>query len=84
MVNTTVRFENNHNPTTNSNSSSTRISFPKPTYYQEYVYLITGICVLIILCIPNIFSMIRGYEDFAYDLLFMFHASLCESFLDLI
>jgi hypothetical protein len=70
MVNTVVRFENNRlSPVPvvikNANQSS----------FQRRLYLIIGIILLIIILIPNILSIQNDYDDFAYHLLFIFHAS---------
>jgi hypothetical protein len=76
MVNTVVTFGNNRLPSIppvpmviiNENQSS----------LQRRIYLIIGICLLISILIPNILSISNDYDDFAYHLLFIFHASMLK------
>ena len=73
MVHTVVRFENNQLP---SNSPMpVVINDENRSAFQRRVYFIVGIVLLIGILVPNILAIPNDYDDFAYHILFIFHAS---------
>lgn len=74
MVNTVVRFEDNRlsslAPLPVSIETNTR------SVFQRRIYLTVGVLILIVIVLPNVFDIYHKKEDFAYHLLFIFHAGL--------
>jgi hypothetical protein len=79
MVNTVVTFGNNRFPSIPP--VPIVIENDYQSTLQRRIYLIIGIVLLISIIIPNILAISNDYDDFAYHLLFIFHASTFEFFL---
>jgi hypothetical protein len=73
MVNTVVTFENNRIPSVTP--FPVVIEKNNRSSLQRRIYLIIGILILTIILIPNILSIEKDYDDFAFHLLFIVHAS---------
>ena len=72
-VSTVVRFKDNRLSSITPLPLTTEIN--DRSVFQRRIYLVLGVCILISLVLPNIFDIYHAKEDFAYHLLFIFHAS---------
>jgi hypothetical protein len=84
MVNTIVTFGNNR--LSSIPPLPIMIKNNDKSSLQRRLYLILGVLILIIILLPNMLSIGKDHDDFAYHLLFIFHASsfICSLLFSLI
>lgn len=72
-VSTIVRFKDNRRSSMTPLPVMTEIN--DRSVLQRRIYLVLNAFIVIVIVLPNIFDIFLEKEDFAYHLLFMFHAS---------